>query len=502
MKAPNNQREFSSVQWFEAAARKLALMSFEDFVAQAWSEAGLPGNFVRGWHISLLCRRLQMISEAGRGRFMWASPPRSSKSSVLNVFWPAWVWAQEDDHDRLLGRWVQFLCLTHRDDLAVRDSQRCRRLIKSDWYQGLTAGRVQTMPDADQSSYFALEGGGSRRAFSLRAGVTGHDSDIQIVDDCYSTENVLSSAERAHVEFVWDEMLPSRVNHPTRNAVVLAAQRTATTDLHAHVMKGEDYRAGRWHYDAISGVKEAEEPHAPPEDQRAIGEVYWPGRFTPETVMALANTKVAQSAQIQQKPAKREGKVFGNAQWSIVDDWPRAATLVRYWDKAATEEGRAADPDYTAGVLMAVDRNGIAYVVDVVRGRWSPVQVEQRIRITAESDGTGVPIWIEEEGGSAGKDVTSNYQRNILRGFAVRGDRPTGPKLVRVDPYLAAAEAGNIRLVRGTWNAEFLAEHDEWTGGDAEHDDQIVAAAGAFKQLALHYDGEARGVRVVKLGGF
>ncbi len=77
-------------------------------------------------------------------------------------------------------------------------------------------------------------------------------------------------------------------------------------------------------------------------------------------------------------------------------------------------------------------------------------------------------------------------------------DRATGKKLIRVDPFLAASEAGNVVLVRkryvgngqgigteaATWHANFLAECDEFTGDESSHDDQIVAAAGCFSRAA------------------
>ena len=42
--------------------------------------------------------------------------------------------------------------------------------------------------------------------------------------------------------------------------------------------------------------------------------------------------------------------------------------FVRFWDQAATEGGGC----YTAGVLMCKGEDGLFYIVDVVRGQWSP----------------------------------------------------------------------------------------------------------------------------------
>ena len=468
-----------------------AKASLHSFVRRAWRPAGLPGTFMDGWHIKLLCSRLEEISRTGRGRLMWASPPRSAKSTIVDVFWPAWTWLQDDDFDVLMGRWVQFMHVTHRDDLAVRDSQRCRRLIKSDWYQELCGGKIKILPDADQSAYFALEGGGVRRAFGIRSALTGMDSDVIVADDPYDVEGVLSAAERYHAEFVWDEILPSRVNHPTRNALVLAAQRTHVQDLHAHVLESADFAAGKWRYDCIPGVKEADHPHGSDGDHRAVGEVYWPERFTEESLQGLAKTVHARAAQIQQNPQQRGAGVFRNARWEFMDEAPRGIKYARWWDKAATPEGGGGgDPDWTAGALGARMADGRFVLADMQHGRWASHQVEQRIGLVArELDPPGTAVWIEEEPGASGKDVVSYYQRRVLPGFPVRGDRPTGPKLVRIDPFLAAAEAGNVVLVRGLWNRAFLDECDSFTGDDTTHDDQVVSAAGCFKRTMLNVYG-------------
>ena len=50
-------------------------------------------------------------------------------------------------------------------------------------------------------------------------------------------------------------------------------------------------------------------------------------------------------------------------------------------------------------------------------------------------------------------------------------------------PLSAQAEAGNVKLVRGTWNRDFLDELCTFPSGT--HDDQVDAASAAFNRLAL-----------------
>lgn len=177
--------------------------------------------------------------------------------------------------------------------------------------------------------------------------------------------------------------------------------------------------------------------------------------------------------------AKRPGGRFNREWFGFVDAIPSDARLVRYWDLAGTAPKPGTDPDYTAGALVA-QSGSTYYVADMRRFRENSGEVERRIQAQAEADGVQVPIWIEQEPGSAGKFVVAAFVKN-LAGYAVRGDRVTGSKIVRSDPFASQAEAGNVKLLRAPWNSAFLDELE--SPADEGHDDQMDAAAGAFSKL-------------------
>jgi len=57
----------------------------------------------------------------------------------------------------------------------------------------------------------------------------------------------------------------------------------------------------------------------------------------------------------------------------------------------------------------------------------------------------------------------------------------TGSKEVRANPLSSQAEAGNVKLVRGTWIGDFLDEAESFPNGS--HDDQIDSASLALAEL-------------------
>ncbi|HLK13775.1 MAG TPA: phage terminase large subunit, partial [Fimbriimonadaceae bacterium] len=178
-----------------------------------------------------------------------------------------------------------------------------------------------------------------------------------------------------------------------------------------------------------------------------------------------------------------EGGNFFRAEWfRFVVEAPAGASAVRYWDLAGTEPKPGREPDWTVGVRMSRDDDGMLTVEDVQRARERPLGVERLVRSVAERDGVGVPIRMEQEPGSSGVAVIERYARDTLQGWDFKGLRSTGDKAERAKPFSAQCEAGNVRLVRAPWNTDFVNELALFPNREA-HDDQVDAASGAFREL-------------------
>jgi predicted phage terminase large subunit-like protein len=174
----------------------------------------------------------------------------------------------------------------------------------------------------------------------------------------------------------------------------------------------------------------------------------------------------------------REG-LFRREWFRLVEDFPRDLDLVRFWDLAASEKTTA---DWTAGVLVG-EKDGRYWILDVIRRKASPLEVERLLRHTAERDGCGVKIVIEQEGGAAGVHLIDHYVRRVLKGFRVVGRRPFGDKVAKAQVAAAACQAGNVLLLRAPWNDAFLEELERFPD-PAVNDDVVDACAGSVNELA------------------
>ncbi len=174
------------------------------------------------------------------------------------------------------------------------------------------------------------------------------------------------------------------------------------------------------------------------------------------------------------------GNMFKPEWLPVVDEIPDGIKLVRYWDFAASEvkEKDKDDPDWTAGALCGI-YEGILYIVDVTFFRESPGKTEVKVLDTAQTDGRQVEVWWEEEKASAGK-FTSEYMKQVLKGFDAHPDPVSGHKVERARPWSAWAEQGKVRLLRGEWNRQFKSWASKFPSGKR---DTIDAVSGCFKVL-------------------
>jgi predicted phage terminase large subunit-like protein len=118
--------------------------------------------------------------------------------------------------------------------------------------------------------------------------------------------------------------------------------------------------------------------------------------------------------------------------------------MVRYWDLAATEKTARNDPDWTVGIKLGRDRNGGYWLLDVLRERANPGDVEGLLFNTATQDGTRVRIGFGKDPGQAGKSQALHLVR-ALSGVTVMPAAESGDKLTRFGPFSSQCRAGTSR---------------------------------------------------------
>jgi predicted phage terminase large subunit-like protein len=206
---------------------------------------------------------------------------------------------------------------------------------------------------------------------------------------------------------------------------------------------------------------------------------YLPAEFIGSLEQAYAGQFRQQ--EIEGEFVQPEGALAQRQWFGIVDAIPSQARRVRFWDFAATEKKlNSNDPDFTAGAKWAY-LDGSYYVEHVIQERLEPADVDRLVLQTAQADGRDVEIGIEQEPGASGKAMSA-YMIRLLAGYNVHAIAASGDKVQRAMPWLAQAQAGNVKLLRAAWNSDYLDEVTLFPVG--AHDDMVDASSGAFARLA------------------
>lgn len=461
-----DQLALTNQDWINVE-KELCARSLAEFAKQAWHVLEPATELKWGWSLDDICAHLEAVAFGDITRLLVNVPPGLMKSMLTGVILPAWEWGPLDRAEN------RYLGTAHKQDLAVRDNLKCRRLIQSQWYQARWP--VKITGDQNAKTKFENDKTGFREAMAFGS-MTGSRGDRVILDDPHSVDDANSAAKLAGDITTFREALPSRVNND-KSAIIIIMQRLNEGDVSKIALELDyDHLCIPMRYEGKKIISTALGTKDP---RNVDGELMFPERFPEKQVAALEKSlgAYATAGQLQQRPAPRTGGFFAWEKIEIVHATPKLKKIIRYWDKAGTDDGGAR----TAGVKIGVGVDGIWYVLDVVKGQWSAGKREPVIKQTAELDGKAVNIWIEQEPGSGGKESAESTIKN-LAGFVIKAERATGDKAVRAEPYAVQVEAGNIKLLAGPWNQEFIDEHKTFPRGKFK--DQIDASSGAFNKLA------------------
>ena len=180
--------------------------------------------------------------------------------------------------------------------------------------------------------------------------------------------------------------------------------------------------------------------------------------------------------------AREQAASFFNRQKINIVQYPniKATKSVRAWDQASSKPSEAnPSPDFTVGVLMSRDKDGVLTVEDVVRFRDVPHVVKDTIISTAYKDGKDVEIALEMDPGALAGAYIQQMRRELSeKGFTVRVTKPSKSKVQRFKPFASIAEAGFVNVVDSDWTLDYLNELESFTGARSRiKDDQVDATS-------------------------
>jgi len=196
-----------------------------DFVKDAWHVINPYTELVWGWYLDAVCDHLDAVLSGKIRNLLINLPPRTGKSLITVVFFPAYVWIEEP--------WEKFLCTSYVESRVLDDSGKCIDLITSDWYRSHFGDRVKLKGSKQLKSRFYTTQGGHRIAAPVAGSSTGFGGGIILVDDPHNAKEE-GSESRVKIQQCkdwWNSIMPSRGDDLRTVRRVVCGQRIAADDL-------------------------------------------------------------------------------------------------------------------------------------------------------------------------------------------------------------------------------------------------------------------------------
>ncbi len=427
------------------------------FVQHAFATIYPGKQFMDNWHVDAIIYQLELAIEGKQPRLIINLPPRHLKSFLVSVALPAFILGMDPS--------AKIICVSYSDELTKTLARDFRRILESDWYQGLFPNvQVTKLTETD----VVTDQGGFRYATSVGGSLTGKGADFLIIDDPMKPEDALSDKTREKTNEWFKSTLFSRLEDKKHSVLILVMQRLHVNDLTGFVQSNGNYH--KLSLPAISTRHEEVPLNNEDVYYREEGEPLHEER---ESLATLEETKSQVSpqhfqSQYQQSPETPEGAMFKRRWFNIIDSYPSfdGGEFVVSIDAASSTSESA---NYSAITVMYAASTGY-YVIETERGRWDYEGLLGKAKSYVRKYGARVQFIVE-----AASNGTALISSLRIHGAICTSYFPKEDKTTRASYVMPAIHGGHVSILRTEDNkTAFKAYMDEvCTFPNSRNDDQV-----------------------------
>jgi predicted phage terminase large subunit-like protein len=441
-----------SMAHVNAACRK----DFVSFVRKVFHVLAPSAIFHMNWHICAIAYCLEQVRLGKIKRLIITVPPRSLKSIMCSVAFPAFVLGH-DPTKRLI-------VVSYGADLAIKHGNDFRAVVNSAEYRAIFPGmRISAMKNTQTEVVTTLNG--FRLAISVDGALTGRGGDIIIIDDPIAALAALSQKSREHVRDWYFNTLLSRLDDKQNG------------DLAGVLLRGSD----EWTVLSLPAIAEQDEQIPIGDGQfhcRHAGDVLHSEREARDVLESLRAQLGAETfaAQYQQQPVVPGGAMIKRAWVRRYDQLPKSGQIIQSWD-VANKQGE--ENDYSVCTTWLVHENRY-YLIDVLRGRFDFPTLRTKVSEHAKLHKAS-HILIEDAGVG-----TALIQELKTAHFSVIAVKPEYDKKIRMSIQSGKFENGQVFFPKeAPWLPDLEAELFAFPR--SRHDDQVDSLAQALGHNSPSY---------------
>jgi predicted phage terminase large subunit-like protein len=409
----------------EQVLGELCRRSFYRFFLEFWDVLESE-TLVDNWHIQAICDELQEVAERVIRReprendIVINVPPGTSKSTIVTVMFPAWLWIRDAS--------LRIISTSYSSALSINHAIKSRDLIKSDKYQKMFD--LELKEDQAGKSHYKNTKGGERIATSTGGTVTGFHAHFIILDDPLNPKEAESDAERKTANDYIQSTLNTRKVDKNISVTILVMQRLHDDDPTAKMLEKKKVKHICLPAELGDGVK--------PVSWR---EYYTNGLLDPIRMGkdTLADMKrdlgsYGYAGQFMQQPSPASGGIWKKEWFNVVPNasFPeRLESLGTDWDLAYTKNMDNSASAWVVAGLLGTD----IYIQEV---GWDWLEFPQLIHTMRAKQ---APHFIEKK--ASGKSAKQTMDSEGINAIEVDA---TTDKIARARMASPTAEAGRVYI--------------------------------------------------------
>lgn len=448
-------------------------ITLTEFFLRAYTTINPSDDLIHNWHIDYIIAELQEIESGRNNRLLINLPPRSLKSIIISVVWPAWILGQDPSKRIIVASYSRFLATKHSEDT--------RAIMESEWFKSLFPNCKLDRRSNTKAKFKTTEHG-FRFSTSTTGTLTGEGADLLIADDPITPFKASSKSERNKTRDWFDQTFATRLNNKSKGAIVVVMQRLHAQDLSEHILAKGLYR----HLCLPIISENTQELSAGSFSyRRPQGQILNEVMDSIDSINKLkleVGSYVFQS-QYMQRPINPDGGLLRTSWLRYFDAEFEADLCFQSWDIASSNNSNS---DYSVGINFKIVGKNV-YITDLIRVRNLYSELKSKVKDFYEQH-TPATVLIENK--SSGVALLQELKEHH---FPVKAVNPRIDKVSRVMRVSGLIEAGRLHLPsKAPWLGDFEYEYSNFP--DTEHDDQIDALS-QFLEWYLETFSKIRGIR-------
>lgn len=449
------------------------------FVKKGFKVLDPKTKLIWNWHLDLICEYLQAVYNGEIKRLIINVPPRSLKSIMVNVCYPAWALVNNPSYKTISA--------SFRSSLSVKHNIGTRSIITSLWFQKFFP-EVELSESQNSKSLFETTAKGGKECSTMKSPPTGSGANCIIIDDPHNTSEAESETERTKICESFGSSFMTRLNNQKEDSVIVVMQRLHDLDLTGYLLskekksKDDILDSENWVHLKIPAIAEEDIIYHYPNSQE-IFKIFKKGEFLCEERLSkrvLDNIKKDMGSysfegQYQQNPSPPGGGMVKSNWWMRYKLPPERTGCEVYISlDAAGKKGIGNDPSvftiwYKKGDLEH-------YLIEVIREKLEFPELKKKAKLLLQKWN---PNAFLIEDASSGQALIQDLKTETAYNIVGITDSLQFSKSVRLESCVSMIEGGFVFIpavidafgIPVDWVEEYTQELERFPR--APNDDQV-----------------------------